>query len=321
MESAQPPVPETQRERYWGAEEIYKGAGELEVDDATMAILMAPIDESMVCIRPDGIVYLPWAFFADRLRKAFSLSWALVAGDKPVLEGNQVIWLHHLRIRGCYVASAYGQCNYHANNRGMSYGDSIEGAKSDALTRCCKPLGIAAELWDPAFIREWKKRWAESGGGGYGGKWRKKRAEDVGWDQAFLNRMETMNRKYFRQKVVEALPEEAPSKKALPEVAPDRAPNSPEPERVSDTPLHPSECADDLRSLKKQIKTEMGKHGIKRQQWRQALKIASEGAVHAFPDLDKLGLDNVKALLAVFALSGDQVAEKLVIDANEPNAT
>lgn len=32
-----------------------------------------------------------------------------------------------------------------------------EGAKSNALMRCCKDLGIAAELWDPRFIRKFKK--------------------------------------------------------------------------------------------------------------------------------------------------------------------
>jgi hypothetical protein len=155
---------------------------------------MAPVDETQICMRPDGIVYLPWVFYADRLRKAFGVSWSLVAGDKPTLEGNQVIWLHHLIVRGCYVSSSYGQCNYHANNRGMSYGDAIEGAKSDALTRCCKPLGISAELWDPAFVRSWKKKWGESNGN----RWRKREATEMGWEQKFLNRMEEPPTKEIR---------------------------------------------------------------------------------------------------------------------------
>ncbi|KAG0170436.1 hypothetical protein DFQ30_002508 [Apophysomyces sp. BC1015] len=41
-----------------------------------------------------------------------------------------------------------------------------EGCKSNALMRCCKDLGIASELWDPVFIRKYKKKycvevWAE----------------------------------------------------------------------------------------------------------------------------------------------------------------
>ena len=316
IEVHQPPPPEPQRERYWGAEEIYQGAGKLDVDAATMAILMAPIDESMVCIRPDGIVYLPWAFFADRLRRAFALSWALVAGDKPVLEGNQVIWLNHLRVRGCYVSSSYGQCNYHANNRGMSYGDAIEGAKSDALTRCCKPLGIAAELWDPAFLLQWKKKWAEAGGsGGYGGsKWRKRKAEDVGWDQAFLNRVDDLNAAHFeKQKTIAhwVEPPVAPSH-SVPE--PSHGASEPNGTAVAQSHTvaresHGREA--ELKRLKGLMKESMSKHGIKRQQWREAIGHASAGRATSFPDLNKWSVEDAEALLLVFEGSGEALAKEL----------
>lgn len=36
---------------------------------------------------------------------------------------------------------------YSANN--MVYGKAMEAAKSNALMRCCKDLGVASELWDP----------------------------------------------------------------------------------------------------------------------------------------------------------------------------
>ena len=38
---------------------------------------------------------------------------------------------------------------------------AIEGAKSNALMRCCKDLGIASELWDPVFIRWFRKNYME----------------------------------------------------------------------------------------------------------------------------------------------------------------
>lgn len=31
----------------------------------------------------------------------------------------------------------------------MVYGKAMESAKSNALMRCCKDLGVASELWDP----------------------------------------------------------------------------------------------------------------------------------------------------------------------------
>lgn len=35
---------------------------------------------------------------------------------------------------------------------------AIEGCKSNALMRCCKDLGVASELWDPNFIRSYRKK-------------------------------------------------------------------------------------------------------------------------------------------------------------------
>lgn len=37
---------------------------------------------------------------------------------------------------------------------------ATEAVKSNALMRCCKDLGIASELWDPRFIREFKAKHA-----------------------------------------------------------------------------------------------------------------------------------------------------------------
>ena len=35
---------------------------------------------------------------------------------------------------------------------------ATEACKSNALMRCCKDLGVASELWDPRFIREFKSQ-------------------------------------------------------------------------------------------------------------------------------------------------------------------
>lgn len=42
----------------------------------------------------------------------------------------------------------------------LSVGMAEESAKSNALMRCCKDLGIASELWDPSFILQWKEKYA-----------------------------------------------------------------------------------------------------------------------------------------------------------------
>lgn len=44
--------------------------------------------------------------------------------------------------------------------QGMTQATAEESAKSNALMRCCKDLGIASELWDPTFIHKWRSNHA-----------------------------------------------------------------------------------------------------------------------------------------------------------------
>ena len=53
-----------------------------------------------------------------------------------------------------FVSQAQGENNYFSADGLPS---AVEGCKSNALMRCCKDLGIASELWDPRFIRQFKK--------------------------------------------------------------------------------------------------------------------------------------------------------------------
>ena len=57
-----------------------------------------------------------------------------------------------------FVALARGECAYYGED---NVPNAIEGCKSNALTRCCKDLGIASELWDPRFIRKYTKEYTK----------------------------------------------------------------------------------------------------------------------------------------------------------------
>lgn len=52
------------------------------------------------------------------------------------------------------MSQAQGENSYFSPEQLPS---SVEGCKSNALMRCCKDLGIASELWDPEFIRKYRK--------------------------------------------------------------------------------------------------------------------------------------------------------------------
>lgn len=137
-------------------------AGTLELTDQQKQILFVPPEDKSVEIRPDGLIYLPWMEYTKRLRDAFGCGWSMIPQGPPKLEGNLILWGFYLIIQGKLMGFSYGQQEYKANNPRMNWGDALEGAKSNALMRLCKGMGIAIELWQPSFVTEWKKKYAES---------------------------------------------------------------------------------------------------------------------------------------------------------------
>ena len=64
------------------------------------------------------------------------------------IEGAQLITREYaLYCQGRFVAQAVGEHTFYTKSN-LAYGKACESAKSNALVRCCKDLGIASELWD-----------------------------------------------------------------------------------------------------------------------------------------------------------------------------
>jgi len=63
-----------------------------------------------------------------------------------------------LYCHGRFVAQARGEQDFYGDN----IATAAEGVKSNAVMRCCKDLGVASELWDPAFIKEFKRDFCHS---------------------------------------------------------------------------------------------------------------------------------------------------------------
>ncbi|MBT9133061.1 MAG: hypothetical protein DDT33_01592 [Firmicutes bacterium] len=143
-------------------EELIPFAGTIEITEEQRKILFAPVDPESVEIRPDGLVYLPWMAYVERLSRAFGIAWCIIPKDMPKIQGNHMYWPFYLMIQGKLAGFAIGEQEYQPNNPQMSYSDASEGAKSNALMRLCKGIGISLELWKPSFIRAWKAKYAES---------------------------------------------------------------------------------------------------------------------------------------------------------------
>ncbi|KJZ78571.1 hypothetical protein HIM_01962 [Hirsutella minnesotensis 3608] len=133
----------------------FYGVSTQPVTEDQFKVLMEPIDVKDIEVKSDGIIYLPEIKYRRRLNEAFGpMGWGLIPKGEPVAGASIVTREYALIIGGRFVSQAQGENNFFSPEQLPS---AIEGCKSNALMRCCKDLGVAAELWDPVFIRWFKK--------------------------------------------------------------------------------------------------------------------------------------------------------------------
>jgi len=118
-------------------------------------ILQAAIEPLDIEIKPDGMIYLPEIKYRRILNKAFGPGgWGLAPSSETNVSPKIVSREYALVCLGRLVAIARGEQEYF-DPSGIP--TATEACKSNALMRCCKDLGVASELWDPRFIREFRK--------------------------------------------------------------------------------------------------------------------------------------------------------------------
>ncbi len=142
-------------------EKFYNAAGTLALTAQQIEILIADIDNGMIEIRPDGLIYVPEMKYRERLNAAFKPGgWALVPIDNPTMIGTQMSHTWALFVNGKFAGQARGGQAYFGG-KGMTYDDAAESCKSNALVRCCKDLTMFSKCWDRAFVSQWLPEWAE----------------------------------------------------------------------------------------------------------------------------------------------------------------
>ncbi|KAJ3576244.1 hypothetical protein NP233_g566 [Leucocoprinus birnbaumii] len=118
--------------------------------------LQAPVDPLDIECKPDGLIYLPEIKYRRILNKAFGPGgWGLAPRSETNVGPKIVSREYALVCLGRLVAVARGEQEYF-DPSGIP--TATEACKSNALMRCCKDLGVASELWDPRFIRQFKSK-------------------------------------------------------------------------------------------------------------------------------------------------------------------
>ncbi len=139
---------------------LLSGASLESLPEAAQAILIAPIDLDLEAdIRPDGRTYVAHVHVRRRLIKAVGVGgWALVPTSRPrgaVNDERTVVMGWALKIYGRFFGMAWGSMSPEGK---QSDDELLEGAKSSALTKIAKDLGIGLECWD----RRWCDAFMES---------------------------------------------------------------------------------------------------------------------------------------------------------------
>lgn len=122
-------------------------------------LLETPKDED-VALKPDGICYMEGVWYRRRLTLAFGAgAWALKPTGPHRTVGNIIEWPGALYILGRWVAEAVGG---QATSSWMNHADSIQGAKTDCLSKCCgHGLTMASELWNKEWRESWMNKYAK----------------------------------------------------------------------------------------------------------------------------------------------------------------
>jgi hypothetical protein len=149
------PVKETTITEGRSIDDPYFGISTSTFPQRILSVLLHPVNEQDVEIKPDGLIYLPEIKYRRILNQAFGPGgWALMPRGETLHyqnegEGAQLITREYsLYCHGRFISQATGEHTFYSKSN-LSYGKACESAKSNALTRCCKDLGIASELWDP----------------------------------------------------------------------------------------------------------------------------------------------------------------------------
>lgn len=154
----------------WQRDDIYQGIAELVLTDEQITILTATVTDDEIEIKPDsfGAVYLAHASYRKRLNRVFKPGgWAQrqigewrYDPDTHILSAEFALYARDSNGKVCYVSKAIGAQKYHGGqgDSDMSYDDAAQGAESNSLTRNCKQLGIALELWEKRTATQIRNR-------------------------------------------------------------------------------------------------------------------------------------------------------------------
>jgi len=137
---------------------LFAGASETPFSSEIASVLHAELNPEEIEIKPDGALYLPESRYRKLLCRAFGPGgWALLPRGASSISNGVLSREYALFCNGRFVSQVRG----HASIQGFSNpAMASEVVRSNALMRVCKDLGVGNELWDPAYVTNWRATYA-----------------------------------------------------------------------------------------------------------------------------------------------------------------
>lgn len=148
---------------------VYERASQLNLTEDEMRRLQAEFPDSAFrsgAGGKDNLIYIEHAYLRDRMNEVFGPGqWSIIprsrwSEDFVTGKGKKGVRIYveaMLCVRGCFVGEAIGDMDYYKNDS-TNYGDAVEGAKTAALRRCVKELGVGLQAWKKEWCEGWWAR-------------------------------------------------------------------------------------------------------------------------------------------------------------------
>lgn len=132
-------------------EHVFDGLSLHSLTASQQALLMAAVTPELLDVKPTGEVFLSQVHYRRILNTAFGPgAWGAMPIEQVIKQDNSLIQKFALYVNGKCVAVTFGEQKYYPNGR-MTWATTWESAKSNAVMRACKDLGVASECWDRRF--------------------------------------------------------------------------------------------------------------------------------------------------------------------------
>lgn len=148
---------------------VYERASTLQLTDEERAKLQADFPDSAFKTGAGGkenLIYIEHAYLRDRMNEVFGPgAWTIIprsrwTEDFVTAKGKKGVLVYveaMLCVRGCFVGEAIGDMAYYHNDQ-TNFADAVEGAKTAAMRRCLKELGVGLQAWKDSWRDGWWER-------------------------------------------------------------------------------------------------------------------------------------------------------------------